>query len=124
MNNRKKVEFILHVTARIAGIAILGFLLFFIFAHIFGNDEAGEGFRSAREVLTFVFFPITTTAGLLIALRNQGLGGLITVGGMILFYIFSGNWWFNIFTITIIISGMLYIGDWYLSRKNSGSRVK
>ena len=74
---------ILRWIARISGGAIVIFVGYFVIAHIFGDDESGEGFRSAAEVLMFVCFPISTLTGLTLAYWKEGIGGLITIVGLV-----------------------------------------
>jgi len=104
--------------ARIWSALILAFVLFFLLAYIFGNDESGEGFRSVSEIVQFICFPVSTVVGLSIALKFEGLGGFITVIGMIILFILRPDLIFNPLAI-MIIPGLLFITYWYLSRNKS-----
>ncbi len=117
MKNQRKSANIIRWIARIWGSLILAFLLFFLLLHIFGNDESGEGFRSATEIITFICFPISAIVGLGLAWKWEGLGGLITVLGMIIFGILRPEMIINIFTIAILIPGLLFIIYWFLLKK-------
>ena len=86
MKNQKKNAILIRWIARIWGTLILAFVLFFILALIFGEDESGKGIFSTSEVITFIFFPISTVIGLTIAFKWEGLGGLITTLGYWAFY--------------------------------------
>ena len=63
-------------------------MLFFVLAHLFGEDESGEGFRTAKEVITFLCFPIGTILGLALAWKWELLGGMITTGALLLTFLF------------------------------------
>jgi hypothetical membrane protein len=66
-------------TARLWSIASIGLILLFIF---------GEGMKRARpsEWLLFLFFPAGISIGMILAWWKEGLGGGITVGSLLLFY--------------------------------------
>ena len=103
-------------TARAWGTAILGMVLLFLIPGIFGA-EAGEGFRDAREVLSFVLFPVCTVVGLSLAYKWAGLGGLVATVGMVgLFGLrpdLIGSPWF---TAAIAPPGILYLVYWAMRR--------
>ena len=117
MKNQRETANIIRWIARIWGSLILAFFLFFLLLHIFGNDESGEGFRSTAEIITFICFPISAIVGLGLAWKWEGLGGLITVLGMIIFGILRPEMIINIFTIAILIPGLLFIIYWFLLKK-------
>jgi len=58
----------------------LAFVLFFVFADIFGTD-ASDGISSVKEAIA-VIFSIIAIIRLAIALKWQGLGGLLTIAGL------------------------------------------
>ena len=102
--------------ARIWGTLVLAFVLLFLVPGIFGAD-AGSGLRDAREVMTFVFFPVLTVVGLGLAYRWAGLGGLVATAGMIGLFalrpdLMAPSW----FTFFIAPPGVLYLTYWALTR--------
>ncbi len=122
MKTQKKTANTIRWIARIWGSLILAFVLFFVLAHIFGNEESGGGFRNTGEVITFIFFPISSVIGLSIALKWEGLGGLITIGGIIGLFIMRFDLISNLYFIAgIAPPGILYIFYWYLSKGQSGT---
>ncbi|HKJ48786.1 MAG TPA: hypothetical protein VJ973_06835, partial [Christiangramia sp.] len=62
--------------ARIWGGLILAFILFFVIAHLFSEEEASSNaFKDPKEVISFICFPILTCIGLALAYKWPGLGG-------------------------------------------------
>ena len=115
MKNQKKTANIIRWIARIWGTSILAFVLFFLFAHIFGTEEGGNGFNNTS--ISFIFFPISSIIGLAIALKWEGLGGLITTVGIIGFFILRFDLISNpLFIYGITPPGILYLVYWYLSK--------
>jgi len=122
MKNTKRIATIIRMTARIWGSLILLFLLFFVGAHVigtlFGPDGASDGgFNSVGEILTFIFcFPVGTMIGLAIAWKWEGLGGLITAGGIICLFIMRSDLITNPYFIVMGINGLLFLVYWVLTR--------
>jgi len=117
MKNRYQIALIIRWIARIWGTLSLLFLLLMIGAHIFGNQEPeGAGFRSSSELLSFIFFPVCTVIGLLLAWRWDGLGGVITVGAIIGFHIIRPDLLFNLMIDGLAAPGLLFLAYWLLMR--------
>jgi len=122
MKNTKRIATIIRMTARIWGSLILLFLLFFVGAHIigalFGPEGASDGgFNSVGEMLTFIFcFPVGTMIGLAIAWKWEGLGGLITAGGIICLFIMRSDLITVPYFIVMGITGLLFLVYWVLTR--------
>lgn len=76
---------ILRRAARIWSIAALAFLAFMLLGHLFGPEGVGT-FNGIQEILQFLLFPIGMGAGLIIAWKWEGLGGLITIASIIAFH--------------------------------------
>jgi hypothetical protein len=85
----------------------------------------GEGFNpaniAAKEWLGLLFFPVGVVAGLVIAWRREVLGGAITVGSLLAFYLlyglllsgrFPGGWAFVVFAFP----GFLFLSYGLLAR--------
>ena len=118
MVRQNKTETVTLWAARISGSLILIFILFFLFAHIFGEDESGEGFRNAKEVTIFLFFPISTVVGLSLALKWEGLGGIITTLGIIGLFFLRPDLLNGLHIAVPIIPGILYITYWLMTKKH------
>lgn len=93
--------------ARVLSLAVVGLVLLIF---------VGEGFNplrlTAHEAVLMVCF-WTAIAGLLVAWKREGLGGTLTVGGMLLFYgfhrltsgVFPRGWAF----VVIALPGLFFL---------------
>ena len=115
-NKSSKLNKVILWIARIWSIVIILFTLFMLLANIFGRDESGEGIRSIPELISFICFPISTLIGLSIGLKKEGVGGIITVIGMIIFFIVRPDLILGIFWL-VFFPGILFLLYWYLERK-------
>jgi len=122
MKNQSRIVTVIRWIARIWGTFILAFVLFFVVALILGGDESGDGLFDTKEVITFIFFPVSTVIGLSIALKLEGLGGLITTLGMIGLLIMRFDLLSNpYFIVGIAPPGLLYIVYWYVTKRQAQS---
>ncbi len=109
-------------TARIMSIVSIGLVLLFII---------GEGFNPAQikptEWLGILFFPVGISIGMILAWWKEGIGGVITVICLLMFYIvdfaitnrFPNGWaW-----IAFASPGFLFILYWYLKQIAKKSAV-
>ena len=98
-------------------IATVGFvLLIFIGEILFPSAEAS--FR-LRDVILIVFFPIGTFAGMILAWRRELLGGALTVGSMVGFYlalrIMDGRFPRGPYFLLIAAPGFLFLSAWAMT---------
>ncbi|NNC94688.1 MAG: hypothetical protein HKN92_03940 [Chitinophagales bacterium] len=103
--------------ARILGSLYLAFALFFLLAHMFGEEESMSGFQNTKEILTFMCFPVTVIVGLAIAYKWEGLGGFIAAAGMAGLYMLRPELISNYFMAIPLLPALLYITYWWLSKK-------
>jgi len=117
MKNQKKTANIIRWIARIWGTSILAFVLVFLFADIFGTEEGeGGGIRDVKEAISAVS-GIIAIIGLGIALKWEGLGGLLTIVGLTGLFIVRFDLLSNPYIIGgIAPPGILYLVYWYLSK--------
>ena len=107
----KWLLFILRWFSRLTGFMVMGILILFIL---------GEGVKclSLTEGIMFLFFPLSVALGFVIALRWEIIGGIVSIAGLIIFYILNlimvgqlpKGPFFILFTVpavTFIISGLL-----------------
>lgn len=120
MKDQTRTTTLIRWIARIWGTLILVFVLFFIVALIVGGDESGEGLFNTKEIITFIFFPLSTEIGLGIALKWEGFGGLITTIGIIGLFMMRFDLISNAYFIAgIAPPGILYMVYWYLTKRQA-----
>jgi len=61
------------------------------------------------DVIALLLFPISTIIGLLIAFKRESIGGLITVGGIMVFHILRPELATSFLINSFAIPGLLYI---------------
>jgi len=127
MKNQKQIALIIRWIARILGSLSLAFMLLFVGAHLIGTIT-GEGepigrFDAVSEMISFAFFPISTIIGLGVAWKWEGLGGFITIAGIIGLYLMRPDLIFNLMISGLAFPGLIYILYWFMSRRqNSESK--
>ncbi len=107
----------IHWIARGWSIAsIVFFLLIFLGEILFPHAEAS--FR-LRDVILFIFFPIGTFAGMILAWRWELLGGALTVGGVVGFYVapwvMDGRFPRGPYFLLIAAPGFLFLTAWAMT---------
>lgn len=105
--------------ARIWGTSILAFFLFFLFAEIFGSEnDNNAGIRTVNEGISAVS-GIISILGLAIALKWEGLGGLMSIIGLTGLFIVRFDLVSNPYIIGgIVPPGILYLLYWYLNQNH------
>ena len=119
MKTKKQFASIIFWIARIWASLSLLFLLFMVGAHIIGalsGAENGNGFNSTSEMLSFLFFPVSTIIGLGIAWKWEGLGGLITIIGIICFHVIRPDLILDLMIDGLAAPGFLFVIYWLMSR--------
>lgn len=106
-------------TARFWSVATIAFVIAFII---------GEGIHPSalHEWIGLLFFPFGVCAGMLIAWRSEGAGGIVTVASLLAFYAVSivtigtvpTGWAFLVFAAP----GFLFLLAWALSPPRAPSR--
>ena len=105
----------LHLFARIFSLFSIGFILFFLIAHLIG-DDFGQ-FNSIQEKMMFLFFPIGVCAGQMIAWKWELIGGSVTGISIIGFHILEKKYSIPIIDglalpgLLFMLSGLFYKKD-------------
>lgn len=115
---RRVLTHVIRWAARVWAVASIGLILAFI---------VGEGLHPSqikpREWVGLLFFPVGVCAGMVLAWWREGLGGSITVGSLLVFYLvhrvtagtFPKGWaW-----LAFAAPGFLFLLTWYRSRKGA-----
>ena len=101
--------------ARAASVASITLLVMIFLGEAFNPSDI-----SPQEWAGLMFFPIGVVAGMLIAWRNEAMGGFVTVGSLLGFYVVYGyllrnhigGWFFLAFAAP----GFLFLFHWLLCR--------
>ena len=107
VKKQKGLTIILWV-ARLLGSVVIVFLLFMTIGELLSTNTKTVMIKSS-DILTLLLFPISTILGLLIAFKWKGLGGLITVGGMICLHVIRPDLASSLLISAFAIPGLLYI---------------
>lgn len=102
-------------TARILSVVSIAVVLSFM---------VGEGFDYTRikttEWILFLFFPFGISLGMILAWWREGVGGIITVSSLIMFYvthlIIAGRFPHGLAFLVFAIPGFLFLLCWYRTR--------
>jgi hypothetical protein len=109
--------------ARILGSISLVFLLVMLgttlLASLTGKGEPFGRFHSITEMLSFLFFPLSTIAGLGLAWKWDGPGGLVVIAGIIGFHLLRPDLSFSWLPDGLAVPGLLFLLYWYLDKKRS-----
>lgn len=114
---RKKFNLYVRWLARIWSILSIAFLTFMVFAHIIGGEFGS--FNSTQEFIMFCFFPIGIIIGMLIAWKNEGLGGAITTVSIIMFHIIGNLYSLDIWIDGLSVPGILFLLSWKISKSST-----
>ncbi len=106
MNKQNGLNIILWLARILGSIAIL-FLLFMTIGELITDSNTTSMNRS--DVFALLLFPISTIIGLLLAFKWKGLGGLITVGGIMFLHILRPEIASSFLISAFAFPGLLYI---------------
>ena len=110
------MNFFLYWLSRIVSIFSIGFILFFLVAHITG-DDFGE-FLSLQEGVMFLFFPIGVCAGQIIAWKWELIGGGITIISIIAFNLLNNNLYSFSIIDGLALPGVLFLISGFYNKTN------
>lgn len=109
MEQKNKGLLIIHWLARVLGTLTIVSLLFIVYNEFFGSKGVGLEIPSSEDLLGLICFPVSTIIGLAIAYKWEGIGGIITVIGMISLQIIRPDLASNLMISAFAIPGLLYI---------------
>jgi hypothetical protein len=99
---------------------VLSLLSVFVLLLFFIGEGFNPGALRSKEWVLMIFFPFGVVAGMVVAWRQEGAGGAITVVSLIAFYLihfllgsgFPRGWAFFAFASP----GLLFLAHWLLTR--------
>ena len=120
-NITRKLLPIVKWVARIWGGLAAAFLIFMVIAHLV--EAGGWSWPSGADGIAFVFFPVGVAAGLLMAMKWNGLGGsttiVSTIAWHIIMYMTHGEPEFEPMIDGLAVPGLLFLVTWLISRRLS-----
>lgn len=112
-DGRDRLTLVVRWTARAWAVATIGIVLLL---------SVGEGVYPAgpAEWIGFLLYPVGICVGMILAWWREGLGGGITVGSLVAFYIFhtatAGNLPRGWAWLVLAVPGFLFLWCWKRSR--------
>jgi hypothetical protein len=107
--------------ARIWSIVSIAFFLIMLVGEVLLPHA--EATFSTRDLIAFLFFPIGTFVGMLIAWRRELIGGCMTIGSMLAFYLWlrfmDGEFPRGPLFLIIIMPGILFLITWAMERQEN-----
>jgi hypothetical protein len=112
---QRKLALVLRWIARAWSIGSIGLLLGFV---------VGEGIHPTKqsEWLGLLFFPLGITIGMIVGWWRDGIGGIITLGSLFVFYgihiLTAGGFPQGWAWLMFAAPGFLFLLSWYVLRKS------
>ncbi len=110
--------------ARVWSIVSLGFTLLMVGGELASPTAPFP--TAARDLLAMALFPLGACAGLVVAWWREGLGGAVTVGSLLAFYIilwaFDGRFPRGPHFALVAAPGVLFLLLWSIARTKSRDR--
>lgn len=107
--------------ARLLSSVSLVFLLVMLgttlFATLTGMGEPFGRFHSTTEMLSFLFFPLSIIAGLGLAWKWDGPGGLVVMAGILGFHLLRPDLPLSWLPDGMAVPGLLFVLYWYWDKR-------
>jgi hypothetical protein len=115
---------VLRWTARVWGVLSLAFMAVMVGGEVIFPHAP---FPTPLEMLGMLFFPVGVCAGIVVAWWREGLGGAISVGSMIVFYILlyfmRGQFPRGPYFALVAAPGVLFLLSWVLTARQRSSQT-
>ncbi len=109
--------------ARVWSLLSVAFILLMFLGEIF--TEGFGTFNNIGEAISFLFFPLGVTVGMIIAWKWEGLGGFITTGSLIasnITWLLTYGQLYPLMIDALAFPGLLFIIYWILSRRSTRTK--
>lgn len=106
-------------TARTIGIPLFALLVLLTF-----GDGAPNPLTASRREILFVAVALTMLVGLVLAWKREAVGGLLILGGLVLFATADEAFLLNIVFTPWLVTGLLYLVCWLGKRRVAGVRKR
>ena len=106
-------------SARISSALAASFIMFFVLAHLLGEQEKSFlEISNPQEIALFMVFPVSTLFGLIFGWKNQTAGGVIILLSVLGYHVMA-----NMSALTLIdvfcIPGILFLTYVWLKSKQT-----
>lgn len=120
MNDRNTTVRLLRWTALISGTLVLAFLVLMLVGHLFGHANGPNGMRFANstDATAFVFFPVCTIVGLLLAYKWELAGGVVVLASLATLFVLRPDLLPTAFWLWATPAA-LYLAHWRLARRHA-----
>lgn len=110
--------------ARILGSLLAALVLVIVVCHAFSEEGLPDPFSQPPGVTLEFLGLFAVWAGVVLAWKWEGVGGLLTIGGVIIFHIVEGRLWLNWVFGLFGLVGIMFLLCWRLNRTaGSAQRV-
>ena len=106
-------------TGRIIGIFVAGVVVAMVFGHAFSEEGLPNLLTEPWGVRLEFLGLFSAVLGVVLAWKWELLGGLLIIGGMMVFHIAEGTLWLGTVFELFDLTGVLFVAHWYLKRLNA-----
>lgn len=106
--NSEVITNVIRFVARSMSLLYAAFIAFFLLSDVFG-DGLGLMESDWKDILEFMIFPVAVTVGLLLGLKNELLGGIISTLAMIALWLLRPDLLEATPFRILILPGLLYL---------------
>ena len=123
---REKLTF--ETVIRWSARTLAGLLAMLILTLAIGHALSSEGLPNPFEhplpvQLEFAGM-LVILAGMIVGWKWQKIGGLLIIGGMLIFHIIEGKFWLNWTFELFDLTGILFLLSWFLNKKVKNKQLK
>ena len=103
-------------TARIVGIFVAGTVVALVIGHAFSEEGLPNPFTQPLPVTLEFAGLFAAVLGVILGWKWELLGGLLIIGGMVVFHVIEGKVWLGWVFELFALTGVLFVVHWYLKR--------
>jgi len=103
-------------SARILGLFLAGLILLIFVGETLSGQGLGNPFKHPVEVQVELVAMFIAWSGLIVAWKRPGIGGLMTVGGIMLFHVIESKLWIGWVFGLMLLTGFLNLACWLIKK--------
>ena len=105
-------------TARAIGVFVAGVVVALVVAHAFSDEGLPNPLNQPWDVRLEFLGLFSAVLGVILAWKWELLGGLLIIGGMMVFHVIEKQIWLG-YGELFDLAGVLFLAHWYLKRLKS-----